>query len=90
MRVEHRIHRPKRLVDVKHIVQRTFPRNQDRFAAIEGCVNVTHDTARAVAGCHSVTKSLVVFSVANGQDIGQHSGFTLFTLFRKNGLRHLR
>jgi len=89
MRVEHRIHRPKRFVDIKNIVQRTFTRNQDRLAAIKGCVNVAHDAARAVAGCCTVTKSLVVFSVANGQNIGQHSLFTLFALFRKNSLCQL-
>ena len=89
MCIEHRVHRPKRLVDIKHIVQCTFSRNKDGFSAIEGFIDIAHNATRAVAWYLSATEPLVVFAIADSQNIGQHSRFTCVTKISKNRLRHL-
>ncbi len=89
MCIKHRVYCPKWLIDIKNVVQRTFPRNKDRFTAIEGFINITHNATGTVARYLSVTKLFVVFSITDGQDVGQHNIFAFDAKFRKNGLRYL-
>ena len=89
MRIEHRVYRPKRLIDINHVVQRTFPWNKDRLAIIEGFIDVAHDTTRTIAGYLAATKPFMVFAITDGQNVGQQSIFTFVAKLRENRLRHL-
>lgn len=89
MCIKHRVYCPKWLVYIKNGVQRTFSRNKDRFTAIEGFINITHNATGTIAGYLSSTKLFVVFSITDGHDVGQHSIFAFAAKFRKNGLRRL-
>ena len=89
MRIEHCVHRPKGLVDIKHVIQSAFSRYQDGFPAEKGFIDIAHNAARTVAGYRSVTKPLMVFAIADGQDVRQHSGLAIIAKFGKDSLRHL-
>ncbi|MBP9957833.1 MAG: hypothetical protein KBF14_05215 [Synergistaceae bacterium] len=89
MCIEHRVHRPKRLVDVKHVVQRTFSGNQDGFITIEGFINIAHNAARTVAGYFTATKPLVIFPITDSQNVRQQSISAFATQFCENRLCYL-